>query len=130
MRIALGPIAACLPILLASCSKPQSDNPIAALGEPRIKSIALASIATKYPTLKTSDWRFESMNTVASSNGGTMVEVNYIMPASAEEKQENAPKVQRLTIEMTAVRVTMFLSGKVRDVSKGSFAATQTIKEH
>ena len=129
MRIALGPIAACLPILLASCSKPQSDNPIAALGEPRIKRIALASIATKYPTL-TSDWHFESMNTVASSNGGTMVEVNYILPASAEEKQENAPKVQRLTIEMTAVRVTMFPSGKVRDVSKGRFAATQTIKEH
>ena|ERR1035437_4337277 len=130
MRITLGSVAACLPILLAACSKPQSANPIAALGEPRIKSIALASIATEYPTLKTSDWRFESMNIAAASNGATMLEVNYILPATAEEKQENALKVQRMTIEMTAVRVTMFPSGKVRDVSKGTFVATQTIKEH
>ena len=69
------------------------------------------------------------MNTVASSNGPTMVEVNYILPASADEKQEKTPQVQRMTIEMTAVRVTMFPSGKVREVSEGRFAATQTIKE-
>jgi hypothetical protein len=114
---------------LAACSKPQNANPIAALGETRIKNIALASIATEYPALKTSDWRFESMNTVASSNGATMVEVNYILPASADEKQENTPQVQRMTIKMTAVRVTMFPSGKVRDVSKGTFAAVHTTVE-
>jgi len=79
--------------------------------------------------VKTSDYNFESMNTVASSNGATMIEVTYILPASAEEKQADTPQVQRMTIKMTGVRVTMFPSGKVRDVAKGVFVATQSIKE-
>ena len=127
MRIALASIAACVPMLLAGCHKPQSSNPIAALGEPRIKSIALTSIATKYPILKSSDLRFESMSSVASAGGAAMIEVTYILPASAGEKEQDAQQTNRTTITMKAVRAIMSPSGRVRDVSEGKFAAVLTV---
>ena len=127
MNIALASIAACVPMLLAGCHKPQSGNAIATLGEPRIKSIALASIATKYPSLKASALRFESMNSVASAGGAAMIEVTYILPASAGEKEQDTPQANRTTITMKAVRVIMSPSGKVQDVSEGKFAAVLTV---
>ena len=127
MKIAIASIAACVPMLLAGCHKPQSGNAIAALGELRIKSIALASIATKYPSLKSSELRFESMSSAASAGGAATIEVNYILPASTEEKEEDTQQANRTTINMNAVRVIMSPSGKVLDVSEGKFAAVLTV---
>jgi outer membrane lipoprotein SlyB len=127
MKIILRLIVACVALFLSGCHKSQSGHAYSATETNKFQSIALASIAAKYPELKSSELKFEGLGSVTNDSGARAIEVRYILPSTAERKEENTQQVQKSSITTKAYRVIMSSSGDVQTVSDGAMEAVHIV---
>jgi outer membrane lipoprotein SlyB len=114
---------------LSGCHKPQSGHVYSAAETNKFQSIALGSIAAKYPELKSDDLRFEGISSVTTNGGAETIEVRYTLPSTAEKKEENTQRAQKSTITTKAYRVVMSSSGEVQTVSDGAMATVHIVTQ-
>ena len=106
--------------LLLSSSTIRTDAPLAKVDFPRIRAIAEASIAAKYPGVSPSKLVFDSIQYSLSATNGEAILVTYQLPSSTETKDESTEATQKVKTKTETISVRMSILGKVENVSKGS----------
>jgi hypothetical protein len=106
--------------LLLSSSTIATDAPLAKVDSPRIRAIAEASIAAKYPGVSPSKLVFDSIQYSLSATNGEAILVTYQLPSSTETKDESTEATQKVKTKTETISVRMSILGKVENVSKGS----------
>jgi hypothetical protein len=127
MKMTIQLITALIPLLLTSCNKPQSGHVVTPAEAAKIQSVALASITAKYPDVNSSELVFYGMTNVMTSGAGEVIEVRYILPASAETSQQNAQNSERTTTKVRGFQATMSRSTMVQSVSEGIISTVNTV---
>jgi uncharacterized lipoprotein YajG len=127
MKMTILLIIALVPLLLTGCNKPQTSHVVTPAETAKIQSVALASIIAKYPDINSSELVFYSMTNVMTSGAGEVIEVRYILPASAETSQQNTQSSVRTTTKMRGFQATMSKSSKVQSVSEGIISTVNTV---
>jgi hypothetical protein len=84
----------------------------------KLKNAALAAISEKSPTLSPSDLSFSMVQIRARPDGREVIDVNYTVPATAEEKW-GTPEQGKKTVSTREFSVLMSLSGQVQHVGEG-----------
>jgi hypothetical protein len=105
---------------LTSCHKSQTSQPIGATEAASIKSVALASIAAKYPSLDSSELIFGDMRRETPPTGKQFILVSYILPTSAKTNEYDTPEGKRVKITRKALSVTMSPTMEVQNVSESA----------
>jgi hypothetical protein len=107
-------IGACLLSVLTGCHKSQSSQ-----GAVDIKNIALASIASKYPSLDSSSLVFGSVATNSLPDGKHVIVVYYV-PSSAKTNEFDSPEGKREKITTKMYSVMMSPLSEIQSVHEGT----------
>jgi hypothetical protein len=113
-------IGVCILAGLTSCHKSQTSQPIGATEAASIKSVALASIAAKYPSLDSSELIFGDMRRETPPVGKQFILVSYILPTPGTTNEYDTPEGKRVKITRKEVNVIMSPSREVQSVSEGA----------
>ena len=127
MKMTILLIGTFIPILLTGCNKVQSSRGITTAEAAKIQSVALASITATYSNLNSTDLAFDSMTNVMTTGGAAMIEVRYVLPATAETNRNETQNRKRTTTQTRAFRVILSSSGEVQSVSEGNLATVRTV---
>jgi hypothetical protein len=84
-----------------------------------LKNIALASIASKYPSLDSSSLAFGSVATIALPDGKHIIVV-YYLPSSAKTNEYDSPEGKREKITTKMYSAMMSPSREIQSVHEGT----------
>jgi len=96
---------------MTGCHTPQTGD-IIGTAEATIKAAALASITAKYPSMGSSDLKFNELCIGVTPGGNEGIDVSYDVPASAKTTTEG----KKTTTTTKVIGVFMSLSGEVESV--------------
>jgi RNA polymerase sigma factor (sigma-70 family) len=102
----------------ATSSQPAELQDLVSSVTAKLKDAALVSITEKYPSVTPPDLSFSQVMIRARPDGSEVIDVNYTVPATAEEKL-GTPEQGKKTISVKEFSVLMSLSGQVQHVSEG-----------
>ena len=115
------------PLLIGVCTlagltgcRTQSSQLIGTANEASIKTVALASIAAKYPSFDSSGLIFGNMTRETPLVGNPCIYVSYIFPTSGTTNEYDTLEGKRIKITRKTVNVTMSPAMEVQNVSEGA----------